>query len=72
MKILTGEIDPEKGSVNRPSEWSSEPGPLCFDLHRVMDTVIMGNARCGGPPEREILYAKDPDTLTESGRHAPW
>src|SRR5438094_3662445 len=67
MKILTGEIDPEKGSVTRPKRMGVlSQHQFAFDSYRVMDTVIMGNAGLWEAlQEREILYAKDPDTLTE-------
>src|SRR5712692_2664559 len=67
MKILTGEIDPEKGSVTRPKRMGVlRQDQFAFDAHRVMDTVIMGNAGLWGAlQEREILYAKDPGTLTD-------
>jgi ATPase subunit of ABC transporter with duplicated ATPase domains len=67
MRILTGEIDPEKGSVTRPKRMGIlRQDQFAFDAYRVMDTVIMGNdALWKAMQEREILYAKDPDTLTE-------
>src|SRR6516225_4470204 len=67
MKILTGEIDPEKGSVTRPKRMGVlRQDQFAFDAYRVMDTVIMGNdALWKAMQEREILYAKDPDTLTD-------
>src|SRR5262245_53780260 len=67
MKILTGEIDPEKGSVSRPKRMGVlQQDQFAFDAYRVMDTVIMGNAVLWeAVQEREILYAKDPETLTD-------
>ena len=67
MKILTGEIDPEKGSVTRPKRMGVlAQDHFAFDAYRVMDTVIMGNAPLWAAlQEREILYAKDPNTLTD-------
>jgi ATPase subunit of ABC transporter with duplicated ATPase domains len=67
MKILTGEIDPEKGSVTRPKKMGVlSQDQFAFDAYRVMDTVIMGNAGLWEAlQERETLYAKDPSTLTE-------
>jgi ATPase subunit of ABC transporter with duplicated ATPase domains len=67
MRILTGEIDPEKGSVTRPKRMGIlRQDQFAFDEYRVMDTVIMGNdALWKAMQEREILYAKDPDTLTD-------
>jgi ATPase subunit of ABC transporter with duplicated ATPase domains len=67
MKILTGEIDPEKGSVTRPKRMGVlNQDQFAFDSYRVMDTVIMGNARLWEAlQQREILYAKDPGALTD-------
>src|SRR5438874_5401888 len=67
MKILTGEIDPEKGSVSRPKRMGVlKQDQFAFDAYRVIDTVVMGNAGLWAAlHEREILYAKDPDTLTD-------
>src|SRR5919201_6050196 len=45
MKILTGEIEPEKGTVTRPKRMGVlRQDQFAFDAYRVMDTVIMGNA----------------------------
>ncbi len=67
MKILTGEIDPEKGSVTRPKKMGVlRQDQFAFDAHRVIDTVIMGNAALWSTlQEREALYAKDPGALTD-------
>src|SRR6266702_4525397 len=44
MKILTGELEPEKGSVSRPKKMGIlRQDQFAFDLYRVLDTVIMGN-----------------------------
>ena len=66
MKILTGEIDPEKGSVTRPKRMGVlRQEQFAFDAYRVIDTVVMGNAGLWEAlQEREILYAKDSNTLT--------
>src|SRR5499425_398624 len=66
MKILTGEIEPEKGSVTRPKRMGVlRQDQFAFDAHQFMDTVIMGNDPLWkAMQEREILYAKDPKTLT--------
>jgi ATPase subunit of ABC transporter with duplicated ATPase domains len=68
MKILTGEIDSEKGSVSRPKKMGVlSQDQFAFDAYRVMDTVIMGNAPLWEAlQEREILYAKDPNSLTDA------
>src|SRR5580693_5504858 len=45
MKILTGEIEPSKGSVTRPKKLGVlHQDHFAFDNYRVLDTVIMGNA----------------------------
>src|SRR5215471_7791459 len=66
MKILTGEIEPERGSVSRPKRMGVlSQDQFAFDAYRVMDTVIMGNSRLWeAMQEREVLYAKAPGRLT--------
>src|SRR5258708_7333476 len=60
MKILTGEIEPSKGSVSRPKKIGLlRQDQFAFDSFRVLDTVIMGNAPLWyALQEREIFYAK--------------
>src|SRR5205807_3995069 len=67
MKILTGEIDPEKGSVSRPKKMGVlAQDQFAFDSYRVLDTVIMGNtALWAALEERETLYVKDHAALTD-------
>src|SRR5580765_1383639 len=57
MKILTGEIDPEKGSITRPKKLGVlRQDQFAFDAYRVLDTVIMGNsALWDALQEREAL-----------------
>jgi ATPase subunit of ABC transporter with duplicated ATPase domains len=68
MKILTGELEPEKGSVSRPKRMGVlSQDQFAFDAYRVMDTVIMGNRRLWETlQEREVLYLKDPSALTDA------
>jgi ATPase subunit of ABC transporter with duplicated ATPase domains len=67
MKILTGEIEPVKGSVSRPKKMGVlQQDQFAFDPYRVLDTVIMGNAPLWDAlQEREALYAKNPAELTD-------
>src|SRR6185437_2520157 len=67
MKILTGEIEPSKGSIIRPKKLGVlRQDQFAFDSFRVIDTVIMGNsALWAALQEREELYSKDPDKLTD-------
>ena len=67
MKILTGEIEPEKGTIGRPKKMGVlKQDQFAFDAFRVIDTVIMGNAALWEAlEEREVLYAKDPNKLTD-------
>src|SRR6478672_21550 len=60
MKLLTGELPPQKGTVVRPAKLGVlRQDQFAFDRFRVIDTVIMGNARLWSAlEEREILYAK--------------
>jgi ATPase subunit of ABC transporter with duplicated ATPase domains len=59
MKLLTGELQPQKGSVVRPDRLGVlRQDQFAFDPFRVIDTVIMGNARLWAAlEERERLYA---------------
>lgn len=68
MKILSGELDPEKGSVSRPKRMGVlRQDQFAFDAHRVLDTVIMGNASLWDAlQQRETLYGKDPGSLTDA------
>lgn len=67
MKILTGEMEPEGGSVTRPRKMGVlRQDQFAFESYRVLDAVILGNtALWNAMQEREALYAKDPDTLTD-------
>jgi ATPase subunit of ABC transporter with duplicated ATPase domains len=60
MKVLTGEIDPQKGSVVRPKKLGVlSQDQFAFDDFRVIDTVIMGNKPLwAAMEEREKIYAK--------------
>ena len=60
MKLLTGELEPQKGTVVRPAKLGVlRQDQFAFDAFRVIDTVIMGNARLWKAlEEREVLYAK--------------
>src|SRR6202142_2167572 len=67
MKIITGEIDPTKGSVTRPKKMGVlSQDQFAFDAFRVVDAVIMGNKLLWAAlEEREALYSKDPDLRTD-------
>jgi ATPase subunit of ABC transporter with duplicated ATPase domains len=60
MKILTGELPPQKGTVTRPAKLGVlRQDQFAFDPFRVIDAVIMGNKRLWSAlEEREFLYAK--------------
>ena len=60
MKLLTGELPPQKGTVVRPSKLGVlSQDQFAFDRFRVIDAVIMGNKRLWAAlEEREFLYAK--------------
>src|ERR1700675_4703743 len=60
MKLLTGELEPQKGTVVRPRKLGVlSQDQFAFDKYRVIDTVIMGNRRLWAAlEEREIIYAK--------------
>ncbi|MSO50497.1 MAG: ATP-binding cassette domain-containing protein, partial [Acidobacteria bacterium] len=58
MKLLTGELTPQKGSVSRPPKLGVlSQDQFAYDAFRVVDTVIMGNKRLWDIlQERERLY----------------
>jgi ATPase subunit of ABC transporter with duplicated ATPase domains len=60
LKLLTGELPPHKGTVTRPAKLGVlRQDQFAFDRFRVIDTVIMGNARLWTAlEERERLYAQ--------------
>src|SRR5450631_1600242 len=67
MKVLTGELDAQKGSVVRPKRVGVlSQDQFAFDSFRVIDTVIMGNRPLWKAlEERDVLYAKPHDQLTD-------
>jgi len=68
MKILTGEIEPSKGSVTRPKKLGVlSQDQFAFDDFRVIDTVVMGNKSLWKAlQERDALYAKPHDQLSDA------
>ncbi len=60
MKVLTGEIDAQKGNVVRPKKLGIlRQDQYAFDAYRVIDTVIMGNAPLWAAlEERDAIYSK--------------
>ncbi len=60
MKILTGELEPQKGNVGLPRRIGVlSQDQFAFDAYRVIDTVIMGNKGLWAAlAEREQLYEK--------------
>ncbi len=68
MKVLTGELDAQKGTVVRPKKLGVlKQNQYEFDAFRVVDTVIMGNkALWAAMEEREVIYNK-PEMTDEDG-----
>jgi ATPase subunit of ABC transporter with duplicated ATPase domains len=68
MKILEGDLEPSKGSVTRPKRMGIlRQDQFAFDEHRVIDTVIMGNAPLWKAlVERDALYAKPHESMTDA------
>ncbi|MEZ2348676.1 ABC-F family ATP-binding cassette domain-containing protein [Terriglobus sp. RCC_193] len=60
MKVLTGELEAQKGTIVRPRKLGVlKQDQYAFDAYRVIDTVIMGNAPLWAAlEERETLYNK--------------
>ncbi|HET6169842.1 MAG TPA: ATP-binding cassette domain-containing protein [Terracidiphilus sp.] len=68
MKILTGELDAQKGTVVRPRKMGVlRQDQFAFDAYRVIDTVIMGNKPLWAAlEERDRIYEK-PEMSNEDG-----
>ena len=60
MKLLSGELEPQKGTVVRPRKLGVlSQDQFAFDAFTVIDTVIMGNRRLwAAMQERDAIYAK--------------
>jgi ATPase subunit of ABC transporter with duplicated ATPase domains len=60
MKLLSGELEAQKGTVVRPKKLGIlRQDQFAFDQYRVIDTVIMGNLPLWNAlEEREALYSK--------------
>ena len=68
MKILTGELDAQRGTVVRPRKFGVlRQDQFAFDAYRVIDTVIMGNKGLWAAlDERDRIYEK-PDLSDQDG-----
>jgi ATPase subunit of ABC transporter with duplicated ATPase domains len=68
MKLLSGELDPQKGTVVRPRKLGVlSQDQYAFDAFTAIDTVIMGNKRLwAAMQERDSIYSK-PDMTDEDG-----
>jgi ATPase subunit of ABC transporter with duplicated ATPase domains len=68
MRLLTGELDPQKGTVVRPRKFGVlSQDQFAFDAYRVIDTVMMGNKRLwAAMEERDRIHAK-PELTDEDG-----
>jgi len=72
MKILAGDLDPQKGNVVRPRKLSVlRQDQYAFDAFRVIDTVIMGNKGLWAAlEERDKIYEKSELTDADGMRLA--
>ncbi|HNX95799.1 MAG TPA: ATP-binding cassette domain-containing protein [Holophaga sp.] len=68
MKVISGELEPHKGSVIRPRKMGIlSQDQFAFDAFRVIDTVIMGNKPLWEAlQERDAIYEK-PEMTDEDG-----
>ena len=69
MKILTGELEPTKGTVTRPKRVGIlRQDQFAFDAYRVIDAVIMGNSTLWEAlQERDKLYDNAANWTDEDG-----
>src|SRR6202142_913176 len=68
MKLLSGELEPQKGTVVRPRKVGVlSQDQYAFDAYTAIDTVIMGNKRLwAAMQERDAIYEKH-DLTDEDG-----
>jgi ATPase subunit of ABC transporter with duplicated ATPase domains len=68
MRLLTGELDPQKGTVVRPKKFGVlSQDQFAFDAYRLIDTVMMGNKRLwAAMEERDRIHSK-PELTDEDG-----
>src|SRR5437762_1210233 len=68
MNLLSGETEPQKGTVVRPKRVGVlRQDQFAFDSFRVIDTVIMGNRPLWDAlAERDVIYSK-PEMTDEDG-----
>ena len=68
MKLLTGESEPQRGTVVRPKKLGVlRQDQFAFDSYRVVDAVIMGNHRLWSAlTERDAIYER-PEMTNEGG-----
>ncbi|WP_005035338.1 ABC-F family ATP-binding cassette domain-containing protein [Holophaga foetida] len=68
MKILSGELEPTSGLIQRPRKMGIlSQDQFAFDQYRVIDTVIMGNKGLWAAlQERDAIYEK-PEMTDEDG-----
>ena len=69
MKLLSGELPPQRGTVVRPAKVGVlRQDQFAFDSYRVLDTVIMGNsALWEALLEREVLDAPEIEKIIGAG-----
>jgi ATPase subunit of ABC transporter with duplicated ATPase domains len=70
MNLLTGALEPQKGTVTRPKKLGVlSQDQFAFDRFRVLDTVVMGNKRLwAAMEERDLIYAKSEMTDADGMR----
>src|ERR1700746_1009480 len=68
MKLLSGELEPQKGTVVRPRKLGVlSQDQFAFDAFTAIDTVIMGNKRLwAAMQERDAIYSRH-DMTDEDG-----
>jgi ATPase subunit of ABC transporter with duplicated ATPase domains len=68
MNLLTGELEPQKGTVVRPKKFGVlSQDQFAFDSYRVIDTVIMGNKRLWAAMEERDRIYEQADISDEDG-----
>ena len=68
LNLLTGELEPQKGTVVRPRKFGVlSQDQFAFDPYRVIDTVVMGNKRLWAAMEERDRIHSQPEITDEDG-----
>src|ERR1700676_3646392 len=70
MRLLTGELDPQKGTVVRPKKFGVlSQDQFAFDAYRVIDTVMMGTKPLWAAMEKRARIHANQNSTVQNERN---